>query len=66
MRLVVKVGNHVSGKFYRRLGFTHAGKATLVEALMANGDEGLLSKDLASARYSERKGMIMIRRVSRP
>ncbi|KAK4870414.1 hypothetical protein LT330_004762 [Penicillium expansum] len=65
VRLIVKAGNHVTVELYRRLGFMHAGKATLVEALIANGDEGLLPKDLGSAKYSDRKGLIMISRISR-
>ncbi|CAG8904078.1 unnamed protein product [Penicillium egyptiacum] len=65
VRLIVKAGNHVTVELYRRLGFTHAGRATLVEALIANGDEDLLPKDLASPKYSERGGLIMISRISR-
>ncbi|KAJ5198914.1 Acyl-CoA N-acyltransferase [Penicillium cf. griseofulvum] len=65
VRLIVKAGNHVTVELYRRLGFIHAGKATLVEALIANGDEHLVPKDLASEKYSERKGLIMISRISR-
>lgn len=66
VRLMVKAGNRVTVELYRRLGFTHAGTATLVEALVANGDADLLPKDLGSAKYSDRKGLIMISRISRP
>ncbi|CAI7645255.1 unnamed protein product [Penicillium discolor] len=65
VRLIVKAGNDVTVELYRRLGFTHAGRATLVEALIANGDENLLPKDLSSAKYTQRKGLIMISRISR-
>ncbi|KAJ5619010.1 Acyl-CoA N-acyltransferase [Penicillium lagena] len=65
VRLIVKAGNDVTVELYRRLGFIHAGRATLVEALIANGDEHLIPKDLSSEKYSERQGLIMISRVSR-
>ncbi|KAJ5165284.1 Acyl-CoA N-acyltransferase [Penicillium coprophilum] len=65
VRLIVKAGNDVTVELYRRLGFIHAGKSTLVEALIANGDEHLVPKDLTSAKYSDRKGLIMISRISR-
>jgi ribosomal protein S18 acetylase RimI-like enzyme len=65
VRLIVKAGNHVTVELYRRLGFIHAGKATLVEALIANGDEDLVPKDRTSDKYSERQGLIMISRISR-
>ncbi|KAJ5958394.1 Acyl-CoA N-acyltransferase [Penicillium vulpinum] len=65
VRLIVKAGNDVTVELYRRLGFIHAGRATLVEALIANGDEHLVPKDRASAKYSDRKGLIMISRMSR-
>ncbi|KGO63843.1 Acyl-CoA N-acyltransferase [Penicillium italicum] len=65
LRLIVKAGNHITVELYRRLGFTHAGQATLVEALIANGDQDLIPKDLASEKYSERKGLIMICRILR-
>ncbi|OQE40303.1 hypothetical protein PENCOP_c006G08912 [Penicillium coprophilum] len=65
VRLIVKAGNDVTVELYRRLGFIHAGKSTLVEALIANGDEHLVPKDLTSTKYSDRKGLIMISRISR-
>ncbi|KAJ5512416.1 Acyl-CoA N-acyltransferase [Penicillium fimorum] len=65
VRLIVKAGNNVTVELYQRLGFIHAGKSTLVEALIANGDEHLVPKDLTSAKYSDRKGLIMISRISR-
>ncbi|KXG49836.1 Acyl-CoA N-acyltransferase [Penicillium griseofulvum] len=65
VRLIVKAGNHVTVELYRRLGFIHAGKATLVEALIANGDEDLVPEDRTSEKYSERQGLIMISRISR-
>ncbi|KAJ5306969.1 hypothetical protein N7508_005984 [Penicillium antarcticum] len=67
VRLIVKAGNDVTVELYRRLGFVHAGRATLVEALIANGDEHLIPKDQArnSAMYIQRQGLIMISRMSR-
>jgi GNAT superfamily N-acetyltransferase len=65
VRLIIKAGNQVAVEFYRRLGFTHGGRATLVEALIANGDEDLIPKNMASTKYSERQGIIMISRISR-
>ncbi|KAJ5825663.1 Acyl-CoA N-acyltransferase [Penicillium riverlandense] len=65
VRLIVKAGNDVTVELYRRLGFIHAGRATLVEALIANGDEHLIPKERNSAKYSERQGLIMISRISR-
>ncbi|KAJ5664394.1 Acyl-CoA N-acyltransferase [Penicillium longicatenatum] len=65
VRLIVKAGNDVTVELYRRLGFIHAGKAVLVEALIANGDEHLIPKDGNEAMYSVRQGLIMISRISR-
>ncbi|KAJ5116839.1 Acyl-CoA N-acyltransferase [Penicillium angulare] len=65
IRLIVKAGNDITVQLYRRLGFSHAGRATLVEALIANGDEHLISQDRNSPMYHDRQGMIMIMRVSR-
>ncbi|KAJ5864090.1 Acyl-CoA N-acyltransferase [Penicillium soppii] len=65
VRLIIKAGNQVAVEFYQRLGFVFGGRATLVEALISNGDEHLVPKDLTPAKYSERQGIIMISRVSR-
>ncbi|KAJ5613688.1 Acyl-CoA N-acyltransferase [Penicillium herquei] len=65
VRLIVKAGNDVTVNLYQRLGFIHAGKATLVEALIANGDEHLIPKDGGESIYSVRQGLIMISRISR-
>lgn len=65
VRLIVKAGNDVTVELYRRLGFIHAGKATLVEALIANGDEHLIPKDGNEAMFTVRQGLIMISRISR-
>lgn len=65
VRLIVKAGNVATVELYRRLGFVHAGRATLVEALIANGDEHLIPKDRSSNMYTQRQGLIMISRVSR-
>lgn len=65
VRLMVKPENYVTVKLYQRLGFTLAGRVTLVEALIANGDEHLLPKDQSSAKWSHRSGLIMVSRISR-
>jgi ribosomal protein S18 acetylase RimI-like enzyme len=65
VRLIVKAGNDITIDLYRRLGFVHAGRATLVEALIANGDEHLIPKDQNSTMYTQRQGLIMIKRISR-
>ncbi|CAI7626054.1 unnamed protein product [Penicillium glandicola] len=56
VRLIVKAGNHVTVELYKRLGFIHAGKATLAEAIIANGDESLLPKNLDVPKFSDRQG----------
>ncbi|CAG8083922.1 unnamed protein product [Penicillium salamii] len=65
VRLIIKAGNLGTIKFYERLGFTSAGMATLVEALIANGDESLLPEDLSGAKWTDRYGLIMITRLMR-
>jgi ribosomal protein S18 acetylase RimI-like enzyme len=65
VRLMIKPENHVTIKLYERLGFGLAGRATLVEALTANGDEGLLPVDRSAAKWSERSGLIMNMRLLR-
>lgn len=65
VRLMIKPENHVTVKLYQRLGFTLAGRVTLVEALVANGDEHLLPEDRSSAKWSQRSGLIMVTRLSR-
>lgn len=62
IRLMVKPENHVAVNLYKRLGFATVGKCTLAEALKANGDGQLLptkDSELASAKYSQRSGLIM-------
>lgn len=66
VRLMVKPDNHTTVKLYRRLGFMEAGKCTLAEALVANGDGHLLPKDPDPVKYADRQGLIMISRISRP
>lgn len=65
VRLMVKPENQVTVKLYQRLGFVEAGRCTLAEALIANGDEHLLPSDLSSAKWSTRQGMIMIFKIIR-
>ncbi|KAJ6020975.1 Acyl-CoA N-acyltransferase [Penicillium herquei] len=65
VRLIVKAGNDITVELYRRLGFIHAGKATIIEALIANGDEHLIPKDSIPPKYLERGGLIMLSRISR-
>ncbi|KAE8361664.1 hypothetical protein BDV27DRAFT_132671 [Aspergillus caelatus] len=66
VRLMVKPENHVTVSLYKRLGFIEAGKATLAEALIANGDGHCLPKDTSTAKYSDRTGLIMVFDISRP
>ena len=65
VRLIINAGNQIAVEFYRRLGFVLGGKATLMEALIANGDEHLVPNDLSSMKYSDRQGIITISQVSR-
>ncbi|KAJ5761088.1 Acyl-CoA N-acyltransferase [Penicillium odoratum] len=60
IRLIIKRGNDAALEFYKRLGFEQAGSATLVEALIANGDEHLIPKDGPPQIYTDRQGMIML------
>lgn len=60
VRLMVKPENHVTVKLYQRLGFVEAGRCTLAEALIANGDGHLLPRDTNSSKYTDRKGLIMV------
>ncbi|KAJ5648581.1 Acyl-CoA N-acyltransferase [Penicillium lividum] len=53
-------GNDAAMEFYKRLGFEQAGSATLVEALIANGDQHLIPKDGPPEIYTDRQGMIML------
>ncbi|KAE8162921.1 hypothetical protein BDV40DRAFT_264263 [Aspergillus tamarii] len=66
VRLIVKPENHVTVNLYKRLGFIEAGKATLAEALIANGDGHCLPKDTSTAKYSDRTGLIMAFDITRP
>ncbi|PWY64787.1 hypothetical protein BO94DRAFT_629336 [Aspergillus sclerotioniger CBS 115572] len=61
VRLIVKAGNDVTIALYRRLGFVHTGRATLVEALIANGDEHLVpvESEETVAMFRERRGLVM-------
>jgi len=45
VRITVKPENTATVKLYKGLGFTHAGKCTLAEALVANGDGELIPAD---------------------
>ncbi|KAJ5279796.1 hypothetical protein N7478_005168 [Penicillium angulare] len=65
VRLMVKPENQVTVKLYQRLGFVKAGKCTLAEALIANGDKHLLPSDLSSPKWSTRQGLIMIFKILR-
>ncbi|KAJ5561954.1 hypothetical protein N7535_003584 [Penicillium sp. DV-2018c] len=54
VRLIVKPENQVTVRLYRRLGFELVGKATLVEALVANGDGHLLPVEKSSGKWTDR------------
>ncbi|RAH67345.1 GNAT family N-acetyltransferase [Aspergillus aculeatinus CBS 121060] len=68
VRLIVKAGNDVTVNLYRRLGFEDAGRATLVEALVANGDEELVEvvrKTHGAVVDEQRQGLVMVMRLRR-
>ncbi|KAL4731247.1 hypothetical protein ACLX1H_000211 [Fusarium chlamydosporum] len=60
VRLMLKAENTAAVRLYQKLGFEVAGKCTLVEALIANGDGDLLPEDITDAKYTEQTGLIMI------
>ena len=60
VRIIVKHDNTATFKLYEGLGFTHAGRSTLAEALVANGDEELVPVDGGGPKYQERTGLIMV------
>lgn len=65
VRLMVKPENKITVNLYQRLGFVKAGRCTLAEALIANGDEHILPSDLSSTKWSARSGLIMIFKMIR-
>lgn len=65
VRLMVKPENHATVRLYQQLGFVHVGNCTLVEALVANGDAGFLTRDISGEKYSARNGLVMICCLSR-
>ncbi|KAA8651159.1 hypothetical protein EYZ11_009370 [Aspergillus tanneri] len=65
VRLMVKPENHATVGLYQGLGFSEAGKCTLAEALIANGDKDLLPKDITGEKYSLRSGLIMMLEICR-
>ncbi|OQE32510.1 hypothetical protein PENFLA_c001G04928 [Penicillium flavigenum] len=66
VRLMVKPENHATVSLYRGLGFGEAGKCTLAEAMIANGDKDLLPEDISGEKYSSRSGLIMVLELCRP
>ncbi|OGM46026.1 GNAT family acetyltransferase [Aspergillus bombycis] len=65
VRLMVKPENHATVSLYRGLGFAEAGKCTLVEALVANGDQDLLPENISGEKYTSRSGLIMMLEICR-
>ncbi|OAL07132.1 hypothetical protein IQ06DRAFT_7477 [Phaeosphaeriaceae sp. SRC1lsM3a] len=59
VRIMVKPENVATVKLYQALGFTDAGRCTLAEALIANGDEALVPADGGGHRFQDRTGLIM-------
>jgi ribosomal protein S18 acetylase RimI-like enzyme len=59
VRIMVKPENTATVKLYEGLGFAHAGKCTLAEALIANGDGELVPADGGGPKYQDRTGLIM-------
>jgi GNAT superfamily N-acetyltransferase len=65
VRLMVKPQNTATVHLYQSLGFDDAGRCTLAEALVANGDDKLLPDDYANrVEYITRTGLIMTRQIS--
>lgn len=65
VRLMVKPENHATVTLYRGLGFVEAGKCTLAEALVANGDKDLLPENISGEKYTSRSGLIMMLEICR-
>ncbi|KAE8168676.1 hypothetical protein BDV40DRAFT_2598 [Aspergillus tamarii] len=65
VRLMVKPENHATVSLYRGLGFVEAGKCTLAEAIVANGDKDLLPEDISGEKYNSRSGLIMMSEICR-
>jgi ribosomal protein S18 acetylase RimI-like enzyme len=65
VRLMVKPANHATVSLYQGLGFAEAGKCTLAEALIANGDKDLLPEDISGEKYTSRSGLIMMLEIQR-
>ncbi|KAI2852209.1 hypothetical protein CBS11350_687 [Aspergillus niger] len=65
VRLMVKPENHATVSLYRGLGFVEAGKCTLAEALVANGDKDLLPDNISGEKYTSRSGLIMMLEIRR-
>lgn len=65
VRLMVKPDNHATVGLYRGLGFAEAGKCTLAEALIANGDKDLLPENTSGQKYTSRSGLIMMLEIHR-
>jgi len=62
MRIMIKPDNIVVKKLYYGLGFEDAGKCTLAEAFIVNGDEDMLPADGGASqpdKYHNRLGLIM-------
>lgn len=65
VRLMVKPENHATVSLYRGLGFAEAGKCTLAEAMVANGDKELLPENITGEKYTSRRGLIMMLEIRR-
>ncbi|KAJ4992783.1 hypothetical protein SVAN01_01829 [Stagonosporopsis vannaccii] len=59
VRIMVKPDNTVTIRMYEKLGFVRTGVCTLEEALIANGDAGLLPQGVLPVSYKTRTGIIM-------
>ncbi|PYH44755.1 uncharacterized protein BP01DRAFT_297861, partial [Aspergillus saccharolyticus JOP 1030-1] len=59
VRLMVRAENQATVRLYRSLGFAEAGKCTLVEALIANGEKNILPEDISGEKYDTRVLLIM-------
>ena len=65
VRIMVKPENTVTLRLYEGLGFKHAGRCTLEEALRANGDAELIPMGELGEKYTARSGIVMLLHLAR-
>jgi ribosomal protein S18 acetylase RimI-like enzyme len=65
LRIIVKPENTAVIRMYENLNFIDAGRATLAEALRANGDDDLIPIDGGGVKYQSRGGVVMALEIAR-